>query len=630
MNKALFKENLKRFWPISLAGFIFYFLNGPFTLLSATRGEQVYDAVISAAGYVGFLILDCLLPVAVAAAVFSYLFKPNSTTLMHSLPFSRRLLFVSNGLSGLLLSVLPVLINKIIMIALVLGGRVRFTLTSWNGEGVEESVLVTMLTALLTHIAVIAFVYAMSCVSAVISGSSVINVLTSCGLNLLTTFVLMSSIVYSQYFLKGYCSGDETMRLAAHLHPAPYFVMSSPGLGYYNFEWPMIHPAISALIYIAVAALIAAAAYFIYTKRPNERAGDSYVFDVVGLIIGTIMVYFGSSFVGFIFINTEGFGIWGFVLGGAIALLIGQMIIKKSVRIFNAELIKPLLLSVLVMGLVFGAYSLDLFGYEKRTPNPEKVGFARIDGIMYSCSGGLLFKEKESIEALTEFHRELVASEDVLGSDQDSSHVPDIYNRDAKRYIIISYALPGGGEIKRSYIVPVSLMRGSASFKELIMYAENEKVYEQLLAYGPSQIGLEFWDCYDRYYGGYTTEEFYASLGPLHDSYEKFSDEEKMELWKTLISESGGPEKTFELACSNGEPYFSGVIAAYVDHEVASPYNTYVDNSQAHDSYIHNFQRIYNEDGKVVAVREEFIFEVTPESEKSLELIYRLIDKYSE
>ena len=45
---ALFAENLRRFWPVSVVGLFIYFLSGPFLILTkSVRDNYMYGSVLN-------------------------------------------------------------------------------------------------------------------------------------------------------------------------------------------------------------------------------------------------------------------------------------------------------------------------------------------------------------------------------------------------------------------------------------------------------------------------------------------------------------------------------------------------------------------------------------------------------
>ena len=88
----LFKENLKRFWPISAVGFAVYFLTGPFSLITTGYDSWYMYIVKWAIGYdnIPYMLMHVTMGCLAAATVFSYLHKTNSVAAVHAMPFSRR------------------------------------------------------------------------------------------------------------------------------------------------------------------------------------------------------------------------------------------------------------------------------------------------------------------------------------------------------------------------------------------------------------------------------------------------------------------------------------------------------------------------------------------------------------
>src|SRR5665648_757198 len=65
-----------------------------------------------------YMAAHLIMPVLTAVVVFRYLQSASSTTMMHSLPFSRYKLYNSNLLSGLIMVITPILLNGLIMLAI--------------------------------------------------------------------------------------------------------------------------------------------------------------------------------------------------------------------------------------------------------------------------------------------------------------------------------------------------------------------------------------------------------------------------------------------------------------------------------------------------------------------------------
>ena len=117
-NKTLLRKNLTRFWPLwAMASFLAAL--PPIMMaveLMRYRGTTSMNALYITEGYYSvltYLIPPVLLVYAVvcAMAVWSYLFNSRSVGLMHTLPISRKGLFVTNFLSGFLMVLILSLIH---------------------------------------------------------------------------------------------------------------------------------------------------------------------------------------------------------------------------------------------------------------------------------------------------------------------------------------------------------------------------------------------------------------------------------------------------------------------------------------------------------------------------------------
>ena len=113
-NKTLLRKNLTRFWPLWVMASFLAALP-PIMMaveLMRYRGTTSMNALYITEGYYSvltYLIPPVLLVYAVvcAMAVWSYLFNSRSVGLMHTLPISRKGLFVTNFLSGFLMVLIP-------------------------------------------------------------------------------------------------------------------------------------------------------------------------------------------------------------------------------------------------------------------------------------------------------------------------------------------------------------------------------------------------------------------------------------------------------------------------------------------------------------------------------------------
>ena len=456
---ALFKENLKRFWPLAATGFFIYFMSGPFILLRSTgvRGSArfflgytgVADGFMSmllAGQNVGFEFVHLVLPVTAAVAVFSYLNKVGSVGMMHSLPFSRRVLFVTNCASGLTLSIVPFIFNWVF--ALMLKGAVNAAIVGVN-YGAYFSWL-------LAGAAIIVFVFGFAVLACMVSGNSVIATLTGFAFNFLIQAVSACFAGYAAKFLTGY-SGEGLWDFIMRVSPWTATLYDKG-----------IDP-ISCLIYIAAAAVLLVVSDVLYHARKLERCGDSYVFSWMQTVVGFLFVFVISTMTGLVMF--EGLGIMAYVIGFIIGFLLGQMITQKTLHIFNRTSLRNLILFAVIMALIIGGFALDILGFQKKVPDAADVKSADVNMHFVVRYDTKTVRSEDAIKAVVGLHQDMVDDLDALRGDDDPDSIFDS-NKYYTESVSITYTLNSGRKIYRSYSVPVEMLDKSESYKALISSPE--------------------------------------------------------------------------------------------------------------------------------------------------------------
>ena len=438
-SSALFWENIKRFWLLALAGFALYFLCAPFSMLAQLDNMQVSLVRELLNNHnIGFLFFNVLMPLVSAVAVFSYLNSTGSVNLLHSMPFSRRTLYVSNFLSGLALAEAPFLINALIVLALkrpVMSGYysyeqeisqyVEYDIYTYPAIG--KWILVSMVTIL--------FIYAVAVLGMMVSGNTVIGFLTAGAFNFLAAALLLCGYAYASMFLYGYYENGEIMELAVKTNPVLFFAVRGNGI-------PALVPM---LLYLLASVLAFMLGYFAYTRRKLERAGESYVFRFMQHVVCFLLTFFAATVVGLLFNSIFGMGdsinYTGLFLGGLIGFLIARMIVKTSPRIFNLDSLKTFAAYAVIIALIVAAFAFDVFGYAKWQPRQSDILQANIWNPCIAQNGkaDTDFFDPENIGLVEAFQQEIVAArgEEIT----------------AGTSVQLSYVLKNGRVVRRGYNV---------------------------------------------------------------------------------------------------------------------------------------------------------------------------------
>ena len=446
-------ENIKRFWAIGAVGFLIYFLSGAFPLLMSY--DDMDASMISGMltnQNAGYMASHLFLAVTSAVAMFRYLQATGSVSVMHSMPFSRKMLYISSYASGLKLAFLPALLNGLVLF--LLKTPVYQSATD-SGLTVNIDVFTTsaILTWMLETFIIIAFMYTIAVFAGMVTGTVVMHALTAVGFNFLLSALYMTFIGFSEMYFFGYAQSTFITELVLKLSPYTY-VFDHGG----NFS------AKACLVYSAAAIALAVGNYFIYKKRPLERATDSTVFKFMEYFICFLVVFFASSLVGMIFWGND-YGYGGYALGGILGFLVGQMIVKKTMKIFNMESLRTFIIFGAIMSVVIVGFNTDLFGYERRLPAADKVQSVGIN--CYDLSTGEpvnYFSEEENILSAIRFHESIVEGRKEYRAFEGNGIS-----------ISIDYELTSGNQMTRSYVLPYSAILESESLKDLYESAEADK-----------------------------------------------------------------------------------------------------------------------------------------------------------
>lgn len=408
----LVKENLRRFWAIPVISFLIYFLSGVFPILMS------YNKINNLANYIEmslhnmqpfYMGAHLLIPVITAVVLFRYLQSVSSVAVMHSLPFTRSKLFNSNFVTGILLTVVPMLLNGIILLLLS-----KPTYQQWGyGSDMSMSTINVfsrgeILNWIWTSLLIILVIYSVSVFSGIITGNTFIHLMASFFFAFLITVLYAVFNVYCEYFLYGFSSSGNWTDICLAISP---FTGILNNQGYFS--------TIAVWYYIGTFLLMYAISLFLYNKRKLERASDSLVFGFMKPIICYIIAFLGMTLLGFYFdVLGDGGRLYmytGYAAGTIIFFIIGQMIVNKSARIFNKEGLRSFLIYGIIAILFIVSLNVDATGFERRLPNPEKVESAVLTNYFINSYSPYRYDQKknqlktpENIQSLTAFHKSIL------------------------------------------------------------------------------------------------------------------------------------------------------------------------------------------------------------------------------
>lgn len=306
-----------------------------------------------------------------AFTLFRYLHSRNQVDFYHSLPIKREKFYAANLLAGLLIFLLPYLAAHILALPLLAGSGM---LTYFDpGQYVLGIVLIIFAYMIMFALAGLAML-----LSGSLGGAIKILLATyALGPILAAMLTLLGDV-----FLANYANVDSVVLCLLRASVAERFamlVMNDIPLTVCWQDWVFG----GAILLAAVAAGL-----WLYKKRDSECAGATlafgwqkpvfkYPYVVLAGIFGGMMMYTAGD----CSVIWLAFGWVFFTVFAAQAL---EIFIQRDFRAVKRDL-RGALISLVVAGVVLGAYGLDVFGYEKWQPSADKVAEIYIDG--YNLEG---------------------------------------------------------------------------------------------------------------------------------------------------------------------------------------------------------------------------------------------------
>jgi len=413
-NKGLINSNFKRWgWFSALYTLVLFFLL-PFNhLLNISNLEHEWQIKQLQRSLDIFnpslqTILICTVPIILAVLIFQYLNSNKATTMMHSLPCSRKTLYSSHCLAGLSLLLSPVLLIGLLLIVLNLTTSLKecyslLNIFQWIGlTGLYSTLFffITVFVGMFTGnpLAQLAFTY-------------ILHVLPA-GLFFLLVFNL-------EFLLYGYSSAAISEAWLEHLPIFTLFAQSS--LHYFT-------PGIVA-IYLMLILFFAFITAYLYQKRALETAGNVITFSIIepifkyGVTFCTMLL--SGTLFNSIYNDSLPILLCGYFVGSLLGYWLAEVLLQKSFRVWSSAH-KGYWGYTAVIVLLLVGISLDITGFERRVPQLTKVESVyfgsnihqwlqrenSIDNsnIAYEFDGIGFFSDKNNIQNITLLHQELVAN----------------------------------------------------------------------------------------------------------------------------------------------------------------------------------------------------------------------------
>ena len=470
-DRALFRRDLQRFWPLWFGYTLLWLLLLPLTLLNQLAqaswishagwhiAKEISHDVLGIGAY-GGLAMAAIFGIFFAMAMFSYLTAPRATQGFHSMPVRRETLYATNYLAGLACMV------SSIMLAFALA------VIAAAGFGVHD--LAAFGTACLAAVLAVVFFYSFAVLCMMFTGQILAAPVFYGILNFLAVGMEYLVRNFAGTFLYGYSGymAPETFTIlspvwklaqALSVRAAPDVdlllsdgtrqIVSSGGYVLYGMEW--------LGIYAAVGVVVALLGLLVYRKRPSEVSGSIVtvpwmrpvfkygVAVCAAFSVGQLVYYliFGIN------LTSGEYSLAGTIacmlLAGLLGYFAAEMLLEKSFRVWRKGCVGAVVFSAVLVCFGVGM-SLDLTGFEGYVPAAEQVESVSV----YLSSTGDYFhgrlSEPESVGAALAAHRAVIADKDRQlayrdRATEESGDTARIYSFE------LNYTLTDGRVVRRSY-----------------------------------------------------------------------------------------------------------------------------------------------------------------------------------
>ncbi len=425
---TLLRKNMGRFWPLWALYALCLFFSLPMRLIDLNaQGALTYDETLFSSfdmveraretvrwqleschvnAAIWAVIFGALFGLALCMCLFSYLMNHRSCQMLHALPLRREGIFITNYVTALGFFAIPQLLCFLLCLALEgpagMLGLSALGLLGWLGVSLLSGMfffsLATFCAMFTGHILALPVFYGI--LNALVAG---IGYLADAAMDQLLVGYSFGTVAGLPFF--GWCT-------------PVYHIINNVG------RWDQWGFLVIFGYTLLVGAALTGAVLWVYRTRKLERAGDIVTVGWVrpifrygvgvctGMLLGLMLYseFFGRS------------GEWTYialtVVFAVVGAFVGQMFLQKTVRVLSSGWKGALALGLVMLALLSGA-RLDLFGYQRWTPDPAQVERVAIRGVGSTPHDGGNFlnyttEDPEEIAAVVAIHAAMVRDLDTL------------------------------------------------------------------------------------------------------------------------------------------------------------------------------------------------------------------------
>lgn len=536
INTGILLNDLKRFTWIG-AGYLLILLSivplKIFMLYSRAQDFQINDTT----AYLRIFQFDpynpiqvmvlIIVPVVTGLLLFRYLQDGRAADMAHALPVRRETLYSTHVAAGIIFLFVPLLLTALVSWALVAGLGI---------EGVKGSNILTWL-----------------------SNSLLINLLffiCSVAVGMVTGMTTMQGVL--SYILLLLPSGLSVLLL----HNLNQYIYGF-ALDYYFPKIEKLSPLIrfteisrnpfqsgEIAIYLGISIVLYFVGRSLYLRRNIETAGSAISFEVLRPVFKYSATFCFMLLLGSYFNAAQDSMAWtyfGYFIGSLLAYFLIEILLNKSLQVFQGRQIRGYVIYALVMVVLLGLSHFDWTGYEKRLPEISEIKSVYMDHSFYPLTYEpavmpadapanyyadapikAIFTDQDSIARIYALHRQIIANR---SDNKESSLSKSTRNT---QHICLAYELVDGKRIYRQY--RIAMPDYADSLKPIYESREYKELHNTVFTVNPSEV--EFIEI-----TGYESNKYLRLIDPesIAQAFTALQSDIYNETYEEMINTNGKP-----------------------------------------------------------------------------------------
>lgn len=473
-SKGIFNSTIKRFLWGSILYFAALFLLNVLPLLVSTpndfgygnmmRGWHLFQYGINTPN----IIISSIVPYVAALLAFRFLHSKKQSIFVHSLPANRSTIYFSTKIAVMLLMIAPVILNGIILLLM--------SITKYSSYISITSVITWMALNILCHI----IMFSVASLCCMLTGNSFGAAVIYFVIHLAPIIISSMTNEFLHDFILGFGGNNDITTTISEINPFTFLVKVSDcisGLAQVNNRYQSTEILKWIPIYIVVSIILYLLSYYLYKIRKLENVEDVAGFKIMNpvfkyLVTFTVAISTLAVIANFHYITTIA-AIITFILTTAIAYFICEMVLKKTLKVFDSYKGYVSFICIITLVLIVSKITGG-FGYESYLPDTNEIKSVSVSSYN-GYKGDVKISDKNFINLAVAIHKERM-EQGLKDKDYDSRYAT----------INIHYEMNDGDNVKRRYYITEKEMNDI--FDSLYAFDEYVKNYDDFYSINQEKI----------------------------------------------------------------------------------------------------------------------------------------------